>query len=64
MYEDDLPQYIWDPGAFRAVDEDDRKRTKEQAKWIQRRWDERKERRELEKNTGPAMGRGTPPRRL
>ncbi|GEM_PF-6696119 len=64
MDEDDLPQYIWDPGASRVVYEDDRKRTKERAEWIQRRWDERKERRELEKNTGPAMGRRTPPGRL
>lgn len=62
--DDGLPQYLWDPGAFRAVDEDDRRRTKEQSEWIQKRWDERKERRELEKNTGPAMGRGTPPGRL
>lgn len=64
MDEDDLPQYIWDPGASRVVYEDDRRRTKEQSEWIQKLWDERKERRELEKNTGPAMGRGTPPRRL
>lgn len=62
--DDGLPQYLWDPGAFRAVDEDDRKRTKEQAALIQRCWNDRKELRELEKNTGPAMGRGTPPRRL
>ncbi len=62
--DDGLPQYLWDPGASRVVYEDDRKRTMERAKLIQRRWDERKERRELEKNTGPAMGRGTPPRRL
>lgn len=64
MEDDDLPQYLWDPGASRVVYEDDRKRTKQQAEWIQRRWDERTVRRELEKNTGPATGRGTPPGRL
>lgn len=53
----DCPRYKWDPGAMRSIDQDTRKRTQEQIRLIQARWDARKERRALEARTPPARGK-------